>query len=130
MMSNREGFGLIEVVVAMVLLAVIATSLAGLTYASARQSILADNAMARQAVALQAVNILATMPYANLGGAAGCTDVGSANRQFRTCVTLSSATNATVIQIVTTPLQTNLPAATMRLIRSAPPSQNPLCTGC
>ena len=130
MMKNREGFGIVEVVVAMVMLAIIVTSLAGLTYASARQSIIADNAMARQAVALQTVNRFATMPYANLAGAAGCDTVGSANREFQTCVTLSAATNATRVQIVTTPLQHNLSASTMRIIRAAPTTSNPLCVGC
>jgi prepilin-type N-terminal cleavage/methylation domain-containing protein len=128
MMTNREGFGLIEVVIALVLLAVIVTSLAGLTYASARQSIVADNAMAREAVALQALNRLATMPYANL--TSGCETVGPANRQFEVCVTVSAATNATRIQVVTTPLQNNVPASTARLIRAAPPSANPLCMAC
>ncbi|MGH7463580.1 MAG: type IV pilus modification PilV family protein [Longimicrobiales bacterium] len=130
MMKNREGFGLVEVVVAMVMLAIIVTSLAGLTYASARQSIVADNAMARHAVALQTVNRFATMPYASIAGAAGCDTVGSINRQFESCVTLSSATNATGIRVVTTPLQHNLPASTIRLIRSAPATSNPLCLGC
>lgn len=130
MMNNRDGFGLIEVVVAIVMLSVIMTTLGGLTYASARQSIIADHAMARQAVALQTVNRLATIPYANVAAAAGCDTVGTANREFERCVTLSGATNATGIQIVTTPLQHNVPASTMRLIRSAPASANPLCVGC
>lgn len=128
MMSNREGFGLVEVVVAMVLLAIITTALAGLTYASARQAIVADHAMAREAVALQTLNQLTTMPYANLTG--GCQTVGSTNRQFQVCVTLTLLTNATEVEIVTTPLQHNVPASTARLIRAAPPAANPLCMGC
>lgn len=130
MIDNREGFGLVEVVVAMVLMAIIMTSLGGLTYASARQSIVADNAMARQAVALQTVNRFATMPYANIAASAGCSTQGPANRQFETCVTLAAATNGTRIQIVTTPLQHNVPASTMSLIRAAPVTSNPLCVGC
>ena len=130
MIQNREGFGLVEVVVAMVMLAIIVTSLAGLTYASARQSMIADNAMARQAVALQTVNRFATMPYANIPGAAGCDTVGSTNRAFETCVTLAPATNATRVQIVTRPLQYKMAASTMRIIRAAPATSNPLCMGC
>ena len=130
MMKNREGFTLVEVVVAMVLLAIIVTSLAGLTYATARQSIVADNSMARQAVALQMVNRFATMPYANIATSAGCDTVGATNRRFERCVTLSSATNATRIQITTRPLQNRVSASTMRLIRAAPATSNPLCMGC
>lgn len=130
MMNNRDGFGLVEVVVAMVMLAIIMTSLAGLTYASARQSIIADNTMARQAVTLQTVNRLATMPYASLATAAGCDTIGTANREFESCVTLSAATNATRITVVTTPLQHDVAASSTQLIRSAPASNNPLCVGC
>jgi prepilin-type N-terminal cleavage/methylation domain-containing protein len=130
MMTNREGFGLVEVVVAMVLLAIIVTALGGLTFASARQSIVADNAMARQAVALETVNRLATMPYANVLTSGGCQTVGPTNRQFQTCVTLSAAVNGTAIRVVTTPLQHNVPASTMHLIRAAPVTSNPLCVGC
>jgi prepilin-type N-terminal cleavage/methylation domain-containing protein len=130
MMQNREGFGLVEVVVAMVMMAIIMTSLAGLTYASARQSIIADHAMTRQAVMLQTVNRLATMPYASLGTAAGCETIGVDNREFESCVTLSAATNATRVSIVTTPLQQNVPASTAQLIRAAPATSNPLCMGC
>src|SRR5690606_18612817 len=57
-MSNGEGCGIVEVVVAMVLLAIIMTTLGGLTFATARQAVVADQAMARQAVALQTVNRL------------------------------------------------------------------------
>lgn len=130
MIDNREGFGLVEVVVAMVLMAIIMVSLGGLTYASARQSIVADNAMERQAIALQTVNRFATMPYANIAGSAGCSTVGPVGRQFETCVTLAAATNGMRIQIVTTPLQHNVPASTMSLIRAAPATANPLCVGC
>lgn len=130
MMTNRDGFGLIEVIVAIVMLSTIMATLGGLTYASARQSMIADNSMARQAVALQTINRLATMPYTNVLAAGGCDTVGTANREFETCVTLSGATNATRIQVVTTPLQHNVPASTMRLIRSAPATSNPLCVGC
>lgn len=130
MTNNREGFGLVEVVVAMVMMTIIMSTLGGLTYASARQSIIADNAMASQAVALQTVNRLATMPYGNLLAAGGCDTIGTANREFESCVTLSGATNATGIRVVTTPLQHNVPSSTMRLIRSAPATSNPLCVGC
>ncbi|HEX2167159.1 MAG TPA: prepilin-type N-terminal cleavage/methylation domain-containing protein [Longimicrobiales bacterium] len=129
-MRNREGFGIVEVVVAMVLLSIIVTTLAGLTFASARQSIVADNAMARQAVALQTVNRLATMPYANVLTSGGCTTTGVTNRAFETCITLSSAVNGVSIEVVTTPLQHDVPASTMRLIRAAPVTANPLCVGC
>jgi len=133
MKSDREGFTLVEVVVALVMMAVILTMLAGLTYATARQAIVADNATARQAVALQTLNRYATMPYANIPASItpnACDTVGTTNREFETCVTLTPATNATVIEVVTTPLQHNVPASTHRIVRAAPPTQNPLCMGC
>lgn len=130
MKQTREGFSLVEVVVALVMMAILMTTLAGLTYATARQAIIADNAMARQAVALQTVNRFATMPFADIAGAAGCTTVGPAGRQFQSCVTLTAGTRSQIVDITTTPLQNDVAASTMRIIRSAPPSANPLCTGC
>lgn len=130
MKQTREGFTLVEVVVALVMMAILMTTLAGLTYATARQAIVADNATARQAVALQTVNRFATMPYASIPGAAGCTTVGDPGRQFQSCITLAGGINSTIVSITTTPLQHNVPASTMRIIRSAPPAVNPLCTGC
>lgn len=123
---------MVEVVIALVIMAIIVTMLAGLTYATARQSIVADNAMARQAVALQTINRFATLPYANIAAAATppCDTVGVTNRRFERCVSLTPGTNATIIQVVTTPLQHNVPSSTMQIVRSAPPSSNPLCMGC
>lgn len=130
MKQTRDGFTLVEVVVALVMIAILMTSLAGLMYATARQAIIADNATTRQAIALQTVNRLATLPYANIAGTAGCTNVGTANRQFQSCITLAAGTRSTIIDIVTTPLQNDVPASSMRIIRAAPPAPNPLCTGC
>ena len=123
---------MVEVVVALVLMAVILTMLAGLTYSTARQAIVADNTMAGQAVALQTINRFATMPYGNIAAAAtpACDSVGTANREFETCISLSAGSGTTIIQVTTTPLQHNLPPTTLQIVRSAPPANNPLCVGC
>lgn len=130
MKKTREGLTLVEVVVALVMIAILMTSLSGLMYATARQAVRADNATSRQAIALQTVNRFATMPYANIAGAAGCTNIGPANRQFQSCITLTAGVRSTIVDIVTTPLQNNVPASSMRIIRAAPVVANPLCTGC
>ncbi|HEX6308344.1 MAG TPA: hypothetical protein VFZ69_09170 [Longimicrobiales bacterium] len=132
MKSQREGFTLGGLVMALVIMAIIVTTLAGVTYVTARQALVADNAMARQAVALQTINRFATLPYANIAAAATppCDTVGETNRRFETCVNLTSGTNAMIIQVVTTPLQHRVPPSSMQLVRSAPPSSNPLCMGC
>lgn len=131
MNSTREGFGIVEVIVSMVLLAVVLTTLAGLTYTTAQQAIVAGNSSTRQAASLGALNRLAALPFAQLGTAVGCDTTGTQNNLYERCVTVTSlAGTARQVDIVTTPLQRGVPASTVRLVRSAPTPPNPLCTGC
>lgn len=131
MKSNQEGFSLVEVLVALVLMAIIVTSLGGLTFATARQAVWADNAMTRQAASVEAVNRFTSLPYAQLAASAGCEDVGRPNNLYRRCVTVTPVGNALRVNIETTPLQRGIPASVVTIMRNAPPPPNPLCTtGC
>jgi prepilin-type N-terminal cleavage/methylation domain-containing protein len=128
MKSNQDGFSIIEVIIAMVLLAIIMTTLGGLTFATARQAVRADNTMLREAASLEIVNRFATMPYANVAAAAGCDSVGGVNNWYRRCATVQTAAGGLRVNIVTTPLQRNIAATTVTVVRNAPASPSPLCT--
>lgn len=131
MNGKQEGFTIAEVVISMVMLSIILVTLAGLTYASAQRAILATTASQRQSFAMESVNRLTALPYASLPGAAGCQIVGRTNNQFRNCVTVTVAGNATTIQVVTTPLhKTAIGVSTIRFYRAANNAINPLCSGC
>jgi prepilin-type N-terminal cleavage/methylation domain-containing protein len=129
-MKNQDGFTIVEVIVSMVMMAVVLTTLGGMTYATARQAIVTSDSTARQAASLEAVNRFATLPFDDLVGAAGCDTVGTAGNRYERCATVTTAPRVARIRIVTTPLQRDVPASTTNLVRSNPPAVNPLCTSC
>jgi prepilin-type N-terminal cleavage/methylation domain-containing protein len=129
-MKPQDGFTIVEVIVALVMMAVILTSLGGLTYATASQAIFASDATTREAASLETMNRLATLPYADLPSAVGCETIGGKNNQYQRCVTMTTSGSLTRIRIVTTPLQRKASAVTVQLVRTEPPTGNPLCTMC
>jgi prepilin-type N-terminal cleavage/methylation domain-containing protein len=130
MNTRRDGFSMLEVVLAMVLLSVILTALAGLTFRTAKQAVHNGDGSRVQAASLELVNRFSALPYANLAGAAGCDTVGSLNNKFQRCVTVTTTGNSSQVTVVTTPLQRSASAITVRFNRVAPASTNPLCIGC
>lgn len=131
MNTRQEGFTLVEVVIAMVLLAIILTTLGGLTFATARQAVIADNSMDRQAASLEMVNRYAAMPFAQLAPGQTCETVGTTNNLYQRCATVTQFGSKRQVVVVTTPQQRDVPPSTVTLIRNAPPAASPLCTvGC
>ena len=127
----RAGFTLIEVVVAMVLLSITLVSLAGLSYHAARQALNAGNGAGRQAVTLEAVNALSSMPWDSIpkGISNVCDTVhheGSANR-YRRCVSVTTPLHRQVaVTLVVRPLQPGAFRDSLVFIRSSPARSNPL----
>jgi prepilin-type N-terminal cleavage/methylation domain-containing protein len=130
MNARQPGFSMLEVVVAMILLSVILTALAGLTFNTAKQAVLNTDGTKVQAASLELVNRFSALPYGSLAGAAGCDTVGTVNSQIQRCVTVTTTGNSAQVQVVTTPLQRSAAAITVRFNRVAPGSTNPLCIGC
>jgi prepilin-type N-terminal cleavage/methylation domain-containing protein len=119
MNARREGFTLVEVVVAIIMLGIILTTLAGLTWATARQAV--------------RNNRYSSMPYADISALTGsttCSMVGSSNNTYQRCVTVTAATRGLQVQVVTTPQQRGLPATSTQFMRATPAIPNPLCIGC
>lgn len=131
MKTQQDGFTLVEVVIALVLMAIVLTALGGLTFATARQAVVADNMMEREAASLEMVNRYASMPYADLTVGTSCDSAGSVNNYYRRCATVSQLGGSRQIVIETTPEQRGIAPSTVTLIRNAPPGVSPLCTvGC
>ncbi|MGH7444879.1 MAG: type IV pilus modification PilV family protein [Longimicrobiales bacterium] len=131
--SLRDGFTLIEVVIALVLLASVLVMLAGMTFATAQRSVDLQSAGARQALVLEQVNRMSAMAYDSLPGTVGCTTITAADGdEYEECVTLVTLnSNSRRVQVVLDPARTGVPSDTVRLIRSRPPAGNPLdCGGC
>lgn len=130
--AARDGFTLIEVVVAIVLLSTVLVSLGGLSYHAARQAINVGNGAGRQAVTLEAVNALSSMPWDSLPKDTYQCDTtqhgGSANRYLR-CVRVSPAADRQVtVTLVVRPLQPGSFRDSLVFLRSAPAGTNPLWT--
>src|SRR5215210_2698240 len=99
MNPRRDGFSMLEVVLAMGLLSVILTSLAGLAFKTAKQAVLNGDGSRVEAASLQLVNRLSSLPYLTLAGAAGCDTVGSLNNKVQRCVALTTTGNAAQVQV-------------------------------
>lgn len=130
MNPRQDGFTIIEVLVAVILMSIVLVTLGGLTYATASQAIYASDASTSQAASLGTVNRLSTLPFNDLAGAAGCEKLGSGNNQYERCVTVTTTGSLARIQVVTTPQQRNAHTTTVNLVRTRPPTGNPLCTIC
>lgn len=121
------GFTLIEVVVAMVLLAVVLTMLASFSMGTARQLVTLSRSDVRQAITLREVNRLAALPYDSLPAEAGCRTVTVANLVHTSCVTITNGTRNRTVQVIVTPQRAGTYADTVVLQRAAG-AYNPLDT--
>jgi prepilin-type N-terminal cleavage/methylation domain-containing protein len=128
MNAQREGFSLVEVIVAIVLAAIILVSLAGFTFLTARQAILADGIMSRDVASLEVVNRLTSMPYTLLPAATVRDTVGTAGNLYERRIDRAGIANGAQLTVTTTPLQRGVPASVVTIVRSVPPPPgNPLC---
>ena len=129
--STRDGFTLIEVVVAMVLLSAVLVMLAGMTFTTAQRSVDLHSTGARQALMLQEVNRISSIDYDNVDAQAGCRTLSAGDgMEYNGCVTTSVVSdNSVQVQIVMAPVRSSLIRPdTVRFIRSQPPTSNPLCS--
>lgn len=128
-MRNREGFTLVEVITAVVLLSAVLVCLGGLSYHAARQAVNVNNGAGRQALALETVNRLAAMPYTQITATTGtsCDTVTySRINRYRRCTTVALATRMANVTVTVTPLARGSFPQTFRFQRAQPPGNNPL----
>lgn len=125
-MKQRAGISLIEVLVAVTLLALIATVHTTVTLRYAVRNRTAAIGVDRATAISTAVDMYATMPFASLPavGAETCTTVTTlVNYQHQRCVTVTSPTQAIRrIQIRIVPSNTTFRSDTLRVDRSLPPT--------
>ena len=128
--TSREpnGFTLVEVVVAMVILSTVLVTLAGLSYQTARRSLATQGLDQRQSVMMQEVNRMVVVSYDSINQMVGCSQVSGAFAYTRCITTSTPATNITRIQVVVTPARTAWKPDTMTVDRTKTP-RNPLNTG-
>lgn len=104
---SRAGFSLAEIMVGMTLLAILVSSLAGLTFHVSRRMIEVSRGTGLNAAVSRDVNRFAVLPYDSLAAHAGCDSITAATERFAQCVTVTTpSTNKHRVTIVTTPLVT------------------------
>jgi Tfp pilus assembly protein PilV len=124
-----------EVLVAVVLMAVILTTLAGFTFATARRAITAGDLTTRESIKLAAVNRFAVVPFdtirdiATAGGRCETIAQGIRN-SYQRCIrpTVAAGNASAVVWVVVRPLQRGLAADSTRFVRMGATRPNPFCT--
>jgi prepilin-type N-terminal cleavage/methylation domain-containing protein len=127
----RRGFSLLEVLVAMTILAVVLLSLARFSAAISKRGRENDVVSNRTAALLKEANKFGAMPFDGLAtipsGTVTRTDGGFT--YTRRLVNTASGNNRRTLRIVVTPADTAVRADSLTLERTRP-SSSPLCVGC
>ena len=115
----RSGFGLVEVIVAMVLLAVAVSALASLALSVSKSSFKVTGTAYRNGVMMQEVNRLETLPYDSLHNGSSSITVSAAPYPHTRVVTVAEPSlNLKTIKIVLTPVNTNFKPDTVNFTRT------------
>lgn len=117
-LRSRSGFGLIEIIVALVVATIGMLGLAGMLLQIGRRSTQISGQNSRGAVATQVMNRLAALPYDQLPSAAGCTTVSGAPFSYTQCISVLTGAGYKSIRLVITPANPRVRADTTYLTRS------------
>ncbi len=99
------GFSLAEIIVGMTLLAILVSTVAGLTFHVSRRMIEVSRGTGLNAAVSRDVNRFSVLPFDSLSTHDGCDSLTAATETFQQCVTVSSVNSTTArVTIVTTPL--------------------------
>ncbi|HEY0528609.1 MAG TPA: prepilin-type N-terminal cleavage/methylation domain-containing protein [Gemmatimonadaceae bacterium] len=130
--GNRKGVGLVEVIVAMVLLAVAVSSLASLVYSVSRSGLVATGNAYRNGVLMQEVNRLEGIPYdsVKLGTSTVTVSTGSYPHTRTVTVTEPAANVIKSVTVVIKPTNPVFKPDTASFIRTKARSSRVLCTDC
>jgi len=129
---SKKGFVLVEVIVAMVLLAVAVSSLAALVYSVSRSGLAAAGSAYRNGVLMQEVNRLETVPYDSMAVGSFSTTVTSQPYPHTRTVTVSEplANVVKTITVVVTPANSAFKPDTVKFTRTKARTSRVLCTDC
>jgi prepilin-type N-terminal cleavage/methylation domain-containing protein len=129
--TRREGFSLIEIIVAMTILAVVLLSLSGLAAQAASRATNNDLLVKRAAAMQLEASKLGAMPYATL------TSMSTADATFTNGgftytrrLTRTAGTNRQTVKLVIVPALDTTKKDSITFDRANPPSSTPLCVGC
>jgi prepilin-type N-terminal cleavage/methylation domain-containing protein len=131
--ERTKGFSIVEVIVAMVLLAIAVSSLAALTYSVSQNAMLATGNAYRNGVLMQEINRLEGVPYDSIPAPATTTVSLSTGPYPHTRVVTVTEPKLNVVKaisIVITPVNTKFKPDTVTFIRTKARTSKVLCTDC
>jgi prepilin-type N-terminal cleavage/methylation domain-containing protein len=130
--KGRKGFALVEVIVAMVLLAVAVSSLAALVYSVSRSGLVATGNAYRNGVLMQEVNRLEGIPYDSIHvGTSSVTVSGGKYPHTRSVDVKEPSLNLVkTITVVIKPANAAFKPDTAIFIRTKSRTSKVLCTDC
>ena len=130
--KKRKGFVIIEVIVAMVLLAVAVTSLAALMYSVSQKGMVAAGNAYRNGVLMNEVNRLEGTPYGLIPTGSTTVSVTSGPYPHNRVITVTEpvVNSIKTVQVIITPTNTKLRSDTVSFLRTNPRTSKVLCTTC
>jgi len=128
----RKGFILVEIIVAMVILAIAVSSLAALMYSVSQSGIVATGNAYRNGVLMHEVNRLVGTPYDSVAVGSSETQVSTLPYPHRRIVTISEpvANVVKVVQIVIIPANVRHKPDTVSFTRTKARTSRALCKTC
>jgi prepilin-type N-terminal cleavage/methylation domain-containing protein len=128
----RKGFVLVEVIVAMVILAIAVSSLAALMYSVSQSGMVATSNAYRNGVLMHEVNRLEGIPYDSVHVGSTEVSVSTLPYRHRRVVTVSEpvANVVKTIQIVIIPANPRFKPDTVSFVRTKARTSKVLCTSC
>jgi prepilin-type N-terminal cleavage/methylation domain-containing protein len=130
--GSRKGFVLVEVIVAMVLLAVAVSSLAALVWSVSHSGLKTTGDAYRNGVLMQEVNRLEGIPYDSIPNGSYSVTVSTGTYPHTRVVTVSEPTANVIksIRVVLTPANPLYKPDTVSFIRTKARTSKVLCTDC
>ena len=132
MTNERKGFSVVEVIVAMVLLAIAVSSLAALTYSVSQSAMMATGNAYRNGVLMQEVNRLEMIPYDSISTGTSTQTVSGPPYPHTTVITVTEPNVNLVkaVKVIITPTQARFKPDTATFIRTKARTSHVLCTDC
>jgi prepilin-type N-terminal cleavage/methylation domain-containing protein len=130
--KKRKGFVIVEVIVAMVLLAVAVTSLAALMYSVSQKGMVAAGNAYRNGVLMNEVNRLEATPYSLIAVGSTTVSVTTGPYPHNRVITVTEPIVNSVknVNVIITPTNVNLRPDTVSFMRTNPRTSKVLCTTC
>jgi prepilin-type N-terminal cleavage/methylation domain-containing protein len=128
----RKGFVIVEVIVAMVLLAVAVTSLAALMYSVSQSGMIATGSAYRNGVLMNEVNRLEGVPYDSIAVGTASISVAAAPYPHTRVITVTEpvVNSIKAVTVVITPTNVKYKPDTVSFTRTKARTSKALCTTC